>query len=93
MKRIINGLLYDTEKAGLICEWDSDYDFMKDIVYHNVLYRTKAGRYFLYETGRVLGQPTPEFIKPLTEERAFEIMAEYNPDKAAEFFPDKIKEA
>ncbi len=93
MKRVVNGLLYDTEKAELLCKWDSDYDFMKDIVYHNTLYRTKAGRYFLLKAGKVLGQPIPEFIRPLTDERAFEIMIEHNPDKVAEFFPNKIKEA
>ena len=93
MKKIINGLLYDTEKADLLCQWDSDVDWMRDIVYHNSLYRTKTGRYFLFKTGKFLGQVIPKSIRSLTDERAFEILVEHNPDKAVELFPNKIKEA
>ena len=92
MKKIIDGLLYDTKKAELLCKWNSDYDYLKCTLWHNYLYRTKAGRYFLFKAGIELGF-TKETIKPLTDEEAFKILVERDPGKAREFFPNKIKEA
>ena len=40
MKRIVSGLLYDTEKAEMISE--REYS-----VFSEILYRTKKGRFFL----------------------------------------------
>ena len=51
MKKIINGKLYNTETAKKLGDWESDQDYRG--LYHEeeVLYRNKAGNYFLYGYG------------------------------------------
>ena len=80
MKRIVNNLLYDTEKAQIISK--REYH-----VFSETLYRTKKGRYFLYKH-----YPNSELrsgIRPITNVEAFQWLSEYDPDKAIELFPDE----
>jgi len=54
MKRIINGVRYDTEKAEEIANWDngfyqSDFNFVVE-----TLYRTDLGNWFLVGEGGAL---------------------------------------
>jgi len=114
MKRIVNGLLYDTEKAEIISKYktshNSTYDWWLGIQHqttrYEILYRTKKGRYFLLKQSRTLGKcgdtivpltdegECNETIVPLTDEEAFSWLAEHDPDKAIELFPEKhIEEA
>ena len=93
MKRIVDGLLYDTKKAELLCKWKSNYDYVNCVLWHNYLYRTSSGRYFLYMRGMRSGCKSSEIIRPLTDDEACIKLAEYDPNKAFLFFPDKIKEA
>ena len=81
MKRIVNGNLYGTNIAELVCQ-------SKIALFENRLYRTKKGRYFVYEK---IGDI--EDIKPLNEDETFEWLSKYNPDKAMELFAEKIVEA
>ncbi|MCW3140464.1 MAG: hypothetical protein N2V71_07695 [Methanophagales archaeon] len=81
MKRIVNGLMYDTEKADLIST-SGDY------IINECLYRTKNGRYFLY---KYIGGS--EFLQPLNLIEVFQWLSDHDPDTALELFPDKIKEA
>jgi len=81
MKRIVNGKLYDTNTAELVCQ-------SKIALFENRLYRTKKGRYFVYEK---IGDI--EDIKPLNEDETFEWLSKHNPDKAMELFAERIEEA
>jgi hypothetical protein len=80
MKKVINGMRYNTETAKKLGRWESDGDSRG--LYHEEeeLYRTKAGNYFLYCCGGAasryneqIGQNEwagGEKIKPISEERA-----------------------
>ena len=51
MKKVLDGSVYDTEKATCIGEYDNghmpnDFDY-----YEEQLYRTKSGKFFLYGEG------------------------------------------
>ena len=81
MKRIVNGLLYDTESADLM---SASGDYM----INECLYRTKNGRYFLYRYIDGL-----EFLEPLNSIEVFRWLSDNDPDLALELFPEKIKEA
>ena len=78
MKKIVNGLLYDTEKAQLVSR------YIGPSGNHMTLYRTRIGRYFLYRKWRRI-----ETIDTMTDEEAFEWLAEHDPDKAIEEFPNR----
>jgi hypothetical protein len=71
MRRVVNGLVYDTEKAILIAHdrfWDG----------HNwerrgrnaFLYKTPGGRFFLYRTSMWQGETS--YIEPVTVAEAKE---------------------
>jgi hypothetical protein len=51
MKRVIDGKVYDTEKSGLIHEWDNGLPAGDMNYCQEVLYRTKQGTYFLVGDG------------------------------------------
>jgi len=94
MKAIIDGKLYDSEKAELITgfsRWKSvnnlmlgEYDTWIDCE----LYRTEKGNWFELE-GTDLRSTR---LNALTEERAKEIL-QTNPEKYQELYPDEIVEA
>ena len=101
MKRIVNGMLYDTEKAEVISESedvsDRVYDWWLGAKYRTyqreVLYRTKKDRYFILKRVEALGECN-EAIVPLTEDEAFSWLIEHDPERAREVFPEKhIEEA
>jgi len=82
MKRIVKGLLYDTEKAEVVSRQKLPEGWA-------TLYRTKKGHYFLHTEYTTL-----KTIEPMTANEAFEWLAEHDPDKAIELFPEKhIEEA
>ena len=47
MKKIINGKLYDTQTAELVCDWTQRMYNDLGYVYY-ALYRSPRGRYFVY---------------------------------------------
>lgn len=69
MKQVINGKLYDTEKADLVASdryWDGhNWDRHGRNVY---LYKTKKGNFFLAHTTRWEGER--DHIEPLSKEEA-----------------------
>ncbi len=81
MKRIVDGLLYDTEKAELVSQ-------SKTTPFGGQLYRTKKGQYFVYEKICDI-----EEIKPLNADETFEWLSKHDPDKAIELFAERIEEA
>jgi len=96
MKRIINGLLYDTEKAEKITTFESQYyDVVRYSRYQETIYRTKKGRFFALKTYTIRAEGyTREVIEPLTDREAYSKLAEYDPDKALVLFPEKhVEEA
>ena len=78
MKKIVNGLLYDTEKAEVVSKYKAAEGLM-------TLYRTKKGHYFLHTN-----YTTFEEIRVMTVDKTFEWLANYDLDKAKELFPEKI---
>lgn len=51
MKKIIDGKLYDTDKATLVVEWDNGY-LSNDFNYEEEsLYQTKNGNWFVHCSG------------------------------------------
>jgi hypothetical protein len=69
MRQIVDGKLYDTEKARLVASdhyWDGhNWDRHGRNVY---LYKTVKGRFFLYRTTRWQGER--DYIEPVTKEEA-----------------------
>ena len=78
MKKIVNGLLYDTEKADVVSKHKFSWGW-------ETLYRTKKGHYFLHTN-----YTTVEDIRVMTVDETFKWLANYDPDKAKELFPEKI---
>ena len=82
MKKIINGRLYDTEKADVVTASGSKE-------FREVLYRTKKNRYFLYKNLAGI-----EILKPMTDDEAYNYLCEHDPDEAIKNFPWKeVEEA
>jgi hypothetical protein len=102
MKKIINGKIYDTEKAECIAEdWYSNpSDFRHTF---KELYVTKKGNYFFYAGGGPLTEWAVSLgnnttggssdLIPTTEEEAREFITKVDPDLAIEKFPDAFQEA
>ena len=87
MKKIINGRLYDTEKADVVTASVVTVDRSKE--FREILYRTKKNRYFLYENFAGI-----ESLKPMTDDEAYSYLCEHDADKALELFPwKKVDEA
>lgn len=83
MKKVIDGKLYNTKTADLICERDNGY-YWRDFNYcSECLYRTKKGSWFIYGDGN--GRDS---IEPITKDEAFQWMQEHNFKET-----DKIVEA
>lgn len=51
MKKIINGKVYDTEKAKKVASWYSSYARNDFNYYEEELYKKKTGEFFLYGEG------------------------------------------
>jgi hypothetical protein len=87
MKKVVNGKLYDTEKAELVASWSfgnpGDFEYVNE-----ELYVTKKGVWFLYGEGgakscysKQIGSNTfsgSERIFPLTPEEAKQWMEEHD---------------
>jgi hypothetical protein len=98
MRKIINGIAYDTEKAQLIHDWDNGRGSRDFSACNEMLYKTKAGRWFLHGRGgpnsrwaedegnnaRTGGQD----IVPMTEEAAKSWLEEHSP---AELYEQHFK--
>ena len=82
MKKIVNGKLYDTEKAEVVTT-SGPKEFRE------ILYRTKKNRYFLYKNFAGI-----ESLKPMTDDEAYSYLCEHDPDEAIKNFPwKKVDEA
>ena len=66
MRKIINRIVYDTEKAEFIYQWSvsNNISWVRE-----TLYKTKSGHYFSHETG-AYKKSTWEKIYPMTLEEA-----------------------
>lgn len=81
MKKVIDGSLYNTDTARLICEWDNRRYGSLDFCGER-LYRTKSGKYFLHGEGGAMSKyarscgsnqwSSGEMIIPMTEVAACE---------------------
>lgn len=103
MKKIINGLRYDTDKSNPVHAWsngfpDSDFHHCEE-----VLYRTDNGRWFLFGEGGALSiysgkhgndRTAGRHIEPFTKTQAYEWLEEHDGSKMIEkHFPGSIADA
>ena len=84
---IIDGLLYDTSKADRICEYfveneDMAVSGMEFRFVEAILFRTKNGRFFIQQFGRIY----------LCDDKLAKSILRYQPDKYQEIF-GKAEEA
>lgn len=80
MRKVISGARYDTDAAKRLGHWESDRDHTGFSHTEETLYRTKAGKWFLYGTGNAASiyasrrsdgwSGSGEQIIPLSEEAA-----------------------
>lgn len=103
MKKVIEGKLYNTETAELICEWSNGY-FCSDFEHcWENLYKTKKGNWFLYGEGGAMskyakssgdGRRGGSDITCLTKEEAIEWLEQKEfPNTLMEHFPEAVEEA
>lgn len=104
MKKIINGKVYDTEKAKKVASWYSSYARNDFHYYEEELYQKKTGEFFLYGEGnaaspysRSCGQNEwceGEKIEPLTYKEAQEWAEKHlDGDEYCEIFGEPDEDA
>jgi hypothetical protein len=100
MKKVINGLLYDTEKAEAVANYSNNRGYGDFKALEETLYRTKNGRWFIHGIGGAMTSYAVEAgsnswsgseqIKPIDEEYAKEFLAEYgDPEDYEKWFEAK----
>lgn len=103
MKKIQDGLKYDTETATLVAEDCNGYDRSNYNYWTEQLYRTQNGRWFVYKAGGANtqymvklcdGRGFGESIEILDEEAVKEWLEEHNKGEAYEkYFGNEIENA
>jgi hypothetical protein len=103
MKRIVNGKRFDTEKAALVAEHSSPYYATDFHHYHEGLYRTAKGSWFLAGEGNAMskyssrcadGRGYGEGIIPLSSEEAREWLEGHGEVDAVEkHFGEEVTDA
>lgn len=103
MKKAIDGLLYDTEKAEKVASYSnglgkSDFGYVRE-----KLFRTSNGRFFLYGEGGAQSRYSKpagdmrgpgEDIQPLSETEAIEWLEDHNEvEVLKEEFPEHLEPA
>ena len=94
MKKVINGMMYNTETATEIDYYSNNY-YTNDFNYYSeTLYKTKKGNYFLYGSGNAMskyscsvgnnGRGGSSDIIALTESEAMQWMEEYGDSEIME---------
>lgn len=102
MKKVINGLLYDTEKAEEVAIYSNNRVSGDFKMLEETLYRTKNGRWFIHGIGGAMTEyaveagnnswSDSEQIRPVDEEYAKEFLAEHgDPEDYEKWF--EVKEA
>lgn len=104
MRQVINGKIYDTEKATMVAE--DEFGRPGDLNWwYEALYRTPKGNYFLYGEGGAMTKYARQVdgntwsrgkrIIPLTPDKAFEWCEEHDVDAATieKLFGDRVEEA
>ena len=103
MKKIINGKIFDTDKADVIASRSNGYGFSDFNHCYETLYRTVKGSWFLYGEGGPLskyaepvkgGSAGGRDIIVMTEQEAIDWMQKHNKIEALEaYFPNELGEA
>lgn len=104
MKKVLDGKIYNTEKAEKLYEW-CNRKFVGDLEYcEEALYRTPKGAYFIFGRGGAMTKYAHQCgsnstcggagIEVLTEVEAMSWLEEHDgSDALIKFFADKIEEA
>jgi hypothetical protein len=103
MKKIINGVIYNTDTAKLIAKHSNGCDRSNFHFSNEEIYQTQSGRFFLFAEGGglseykkvVYGYSTfGETIKTLAENDVFEFLQNWNEvDLIESLFPSRIEKA
>lgn len=104
MKKIVNGLTYNTDAADHVCDVSNAYGRQDFKCVRANLYRTKKGRFFIAGWGGAMsifardsgdgGICGGEGVIPLTAEEALRHAEQHaEPEVIEEFFSDLIEEA
>lgn len=98
MKKIINLIEYDTDKATCLAKFHSAEYNMLGCTFHyqNELYYTKNNRYFLVKTLRIFFKywKRAAFIVPKDNEKSLiSFLNDHAENILKELFPDRIIEA
>lgn len=103
MKKVIDGLKYNTETAEEIAAWSNHVNVTDFSHYEETLYRTKNGRWFIFGQGNAASpysKPVDNMrgpgadIRPLSETEVQHWLEDKGFYETLEgFFPDYVKEA
>jgi hypothetical protein len=103
-KKVIDRILYDTEKAEEIFSWENHYSRMDFDFVAEVLYRTPKGNFFLVGEGGPMSKyavpagsnatsGSSDNITPISKEQAITWLENHEGDeKILELFPEEIEE-
>ena len=99
MKKVMNGLLYDTDRATKLAHSDGmteDIFGSRNDRWKVKLYMTENGRFFFHFTSMIGGfwwHDDSQDIKDTTEETAMAFCMKYNPMNFDVVWGDKVKRA
>jgi hypothetical protein len=103
MKKIINGMKYDTDKAEAVADWSNHYPSNDFKSCSESLFVTTKGNWFLWGEGGAMSKySTPhgnsvgggEEIIALTPDEAYKWLENNDETDAIDrFFPEKVEEA
>jgi len=104
MKKVIDGKIYNTETADLVCQWDNGYN-PNDFNYCSEdLYRTKKGSWFIHGDGGAMSKYSVSSgsnswggssqIEAFSDDEAFEWLQEHNfAEEIEKHFSERVEEA
>lgn len=96
IKIIYNRLIYDTDRASAIAEWTNGQHMGDPAYLEQTLFRTKNGRWFLYEEGgpeSSVARDGGQTMRPLPDDMALEWLARVNVDLCIAHFGDLLQDA
>jgi hypothetical protein len=103
MKKIINGVRYNTETAQKLAENYNNLGYNDFYYLNEEIYRTTNGKYFLFGEGGAATKygisegnfkHASETIIPLSEKEVFDLLEKWNEvEMIEELFPDRIQDA
>jgi hypothetical protein len=102
MKKIIDGVLYNTQTAELVAEKCDNWDTHNFNFCHESIFRTKKGNFFFHGEGGAASKYAEysgnsssfgEIIRTLSDDQVFKLLESWNEVESLEqLFPNRIIE-